>query len=142
MADKQAEFERLGGRKLLEDVGKVFYDKIYSDPWLKNYFHNVEQEHIERQQVNFMQAALGGDNIYAGKTPPHAHKHIYITDEVFKAREDLLMEAFKECNVSEEMIKKWLLIENAFYKRVIKHSIDECEQRYPAEGILDYPRPS
>ena len=141
MADKQAEFERLGGRKLLEDVGKVFYDKIYSDPWLKNYFHNVEQEHIERQQVNFMQAALGGDNIYAGKTPPHAHKHIFITDEVFKAREELLMESFKECHVSEEMIKKWLAIENAFYGRVIKKSIDECEQRYPAEGILDYPRP-
>jgi len=142
MADKKADFERLGGRKILEDVGKVFYDKIYSDPWLKNYFHNVPQDHIELQQVDFMQAALGGDNVYGGKTPPHAHKHIFITDDVFKAREDLLMAAFKECNVSEELIKKWLKIENAFYGRVVKTSIDECEQRYPSEGVLDYPRPS
>ena len=141
MADKAAEFEKLGGRKILEDVGKVFYDKIYEDPWLKQYFKHVPQEHIESQQVDFMQAALGGENVYGGKSPVHAHKHIFVTDEVYQAREELLMQAFKECNASQTLIDRWLKIDNAFYGKVVKKSVDECEERYSSEGILDFPKP-
>ena len=130
----------MGGRKILEDISKVFYDKIYSDPWLKNFFLSIPQEHIELQQVEFMQAALGGRNDYAGKTPPHAHKHINITDDAYNAREVLLFEAFKECNASQLLIEKWDAIDRAFYSRVVKKSINDCEQRYPQEGIIDIPK--
>ena len=138
---KQALFESYGGRAMLEKVSKIFYDKIYSDAWLKNFFKHVPQEYIETQQVNFMQAALGGKNIFAGKTPPHAHKHIYITDDVYRAREKLLLESLKECNVSEALTKRWIEIEDAFYGRVVKTSIDECQVRHTDEGILNFPKP-
>jgi len=138
---KEALFESYGGRAILEKVSKIFYDKIYADAWLKDFFQYVPQEYIETQQVNFMQTALGGKNIFAGKTPPHAHKHMYITEDVYRAREKLLIESLKECNVSEELIKRWIEIEDAFYGRVVKTSFDQCEARYPAEGVLDFPKP-
>jgi len=134
-------FEEMGGRKMIELISKVFYDKIYDDLWLKQYFKKVPQEYIEKQQVDFMQAALGGPNVYAGKTPPHAHKHIYITDDVYKAREALLRASFNECNASAQLIDKWLDIDMAFYGRVVKTSKDDCIERYSAEGIIEFPKP-
>jgi truncated hemoglobin YjbI len=138
---KQELFESYGGRAILEKVSKVFYDKIYCDPWLKSFFKHVPQEYIEAQQVDFMQTALGGKNIYAGKTPPHAHKHINITDEVYRAREKILLESLKECNVSDTLSKRWIEIEDVFYGRVVKSSINDCQARYPEEGVLDFPKP-
>lgn len=135
-------FESMGGRDILERVGKVFYDKIYEDPWLKNYFTEVPQEYIEKQQTDFMQAALGGDNIYAGKSPPNAHVHINVTDDVYQAREALLMEAFIECNAPQPLIDKWLKIDLAFYDRVVKKSVEDCKPRYQGEIILDFEKPT
>ena len=139
--DKAERFEAYGGRKMLEIISKDFYDHIYEDPWLKQFFKHVPQEHIEKQQVDFMQAALGGVNCYAGKTPPHGHKHINITKEVYEYREKLLMHSFKACNASQALIDRWLEIDNAFYDRVVKEDISECEARNSVEGILDFPPP-
>jgi len=69
---KQQAFEKMGGRNSLIAINKVFYDKVYRHPWLKLYFDNIPQEHIEAQQVDFMQKVLGGENIYVGKPPSQA----------------------------------------------------------------------
>ncbi|PHS13182.1 MAG: hypothetical protein COA86_17690 [Kangiella sp.] len=138
---KRAEYEEMGGQVILEHISKVFYDKIYEDPWLKQYFVNVPQEHIERQQVMFMQAALGGENLYCGQTPPAAHKHMYITDDLYRARQVLLDEAFVECNASQNLIEKWLRIDDAFFNRIVKASPQDCQVRYKSDTILDFPRP-
>ena len=80
-------FEQMGGRDMLVRVNKSFYDKMYAHPWLSKYFEHVEQEYIEMQQTNFMQATLGVANIYGGKTPVFAHTRIKITEELFVERE-------------------------------------------------------
>lgn len=138
---KQIEFEKMGGTAMLEKINTVFYDKVYADPWIKQYFSAIPQEHIERQQVAFMQAALGGVNLYCGQTPPTAHKHMYITEELFKARQVLLEESFKECNAPSSLVEKWLRIDEAFYKRLVKASLKDCEKRYKTDVILDFPKP-
>jgi len=141
VTSKQSIFDQAGGRQCLVTLSSNFYDKIYADPWMKQYFQGIPQEHIEKQQVDFMQAALGGPNKYAGKTPPAAHKHIFITDEVFNARQAILMDSFKECQTPQVMIDQWIKIEAAFYGRVVKKTIDECEMRYKVEGIRDFANP-
>ncbi|WP_082627233.1 globin domain-containing protein [Colwellia sp. TT2012] len=65
-------FNRIGGRSSLVAINKVFYDKVYQHPWLKQYFLHISQQHIEDQQVDFMQKVLGGENNYIGKAPPIA----------------------------------------------------------------------
>ena len=141
-AAKCDEYQQMGGQAMLEAISTVFYDKIYEDPWLKQYFLEIPQEHIERQQVAFMQAALGGENLYCGQTPPAAHKHMYITDELYDARQVLLDEAFKECQASPQLIEKWLRIDDAFFKRIVKGSPSECEKRYKSDKILNFAKPS
>ena len=138
---KALEFESMGGTEIIQRVSKVFYDKVYEDAWLKLYFEAIPQEHIERQQVAFMQAALGGENLYCGQTPPAAHKHMYISEEMFLHRQLLLDQAFKECNASPILIEKWLKIDNAFFQRIVKSSPEECERRYKSDSILNFPNP-
>lgn len=138
--DKNTLFEEMGGRPAIERITKVFYERIYNDPWLKQFFDGIPREHIESQQNDFMQAALGGPNRYSGKTPPSAHQHIFITQEVYDAREAHLLAAFKECNTSELMVEKWLKVDDTFHGRVVKNSKDECIMRYSAEGIRDFPK--
>jgi len=138
---KQLEFEQMGGTAIIEKISKIFYDYIYDDPWLKLYFTDIPQEHIERQQVAFMQAALGGENLYCGQTPPAAHKHMYITDELYKARQVLLDKSFKESCASSLLIEKWLRIDDAFFNRIVKNTPEDCQKRYKTDKILNFPNP-
>ncbi len=141
-SDKEQQFEAMGGRAAVVRITSAFYDRIYADPWLSQFFEGIPRDHIESQQTDFMQAALGGHNQYGGKTPPHAHKHINITDDVFNARQGFLMEAFKEADAHDDMVALWLKIEDTFKRKVVKASIDDCEMRYSTEGIRDFPNPN
>lgn len=141
MSDKAALFESMGGRQAVMNVTKSFYDKVYEDPWLSQFFSGIPRDHIEAQQNDFMQAALGGYNQYGGKTPPSAHKHINITEDVFHARQQHLLQAFQDTHTCQTMIDAWLKIEDTFKRKVVKASIDDCEMRYSTEGIRDFPKP-
>lgn len=139
--DKEVQFEKMGGRDAVIRVTRSFYDKVYADPWLSQFFAGIPRDHIESQQVDFMQAALGGFNQYGGKTPPSAHKHINITEEVYLYREALLKQAFVECAANDILVDMWLKIDGTFKNRVVKQSIEDCEMRYSTEGIRDFPKP-
>jgi len=141
-SDKGKLFEEMGGTKIIEDITKIFYDKVYVHPWLKLFFEQIPQEHIERQQNAFMAGALGGPNLYCGQTPPAAHKHMNITHALFEARQELLDEAFEEAKAGELLIEKWQRIDDAFFNRIVKHAPEQCEKRYKTDTILDFPDPS
>jgi truncated hemoglobin YjbI len=134
-------FERVGGRDMLMKVSKVFYDKIYVHPWLKNYFKNTKQSTIESQQVDFMTGALGGPKIYCGRNPTDAHVHILITEELFQLRKQLLIEALDETKAPLELKERWLKVDEAFKSAMLKKSINECVPRWNTDEILDFPNP-
>ena len=134
-------FEQMGGRQSLVDICKLFYDKVYADTWLKLYFEHIPQDHIERQQVDFMQRVLGGDNIYAGKTPPNAPPHMFISNELFDLRQKILADTFKELGSDERLREKWLTIDETFRKSIVKDSPDQCHKRFKTDDILNFPKP-
>lgn len=135
------DFNRIGGRASLIIINKVFYDKVYKHPWLKQYFIKIAQQHIEDQQVDFMQKVLGGENLYVGKAPPIAHKHMFIPDELFDVRKQLLIDTFKETNTHPEMAKKWLNLDESFRRILVKKSLDECQPRFTTDPILNFDKP-
>ena len=139
--NKNKTFEALGGRVMLEKIAKVFYDKVYQDEWLGLYFQDVPQDVIESQQVDFMTQALGGGKTYLGKLPIPAHKHMFITEDLFETRHYLLMESLNECKADSELMDRWIKIEDAFKNKLIKKNIDECEKRFKTDEILDFPKP-
>lgn len=135
-------YNRLGGRKMLEKIAKSFYDKIYDHPWISLFFKDIPQERIESQQVDFMQGILGGDKVYQGRLPIPAHKHMYITKDLFDLRQKLLIESFNECKASQELVDAWLKVDQSFENSLIKNSISECEKRFNTDDILIFKDPS
>ncbi len=134
-------YEQVGEKQYLKKVAKRFYDKVYAHPWLKLYFKNTRQEVIENQQVDFMTGALGGPKVYSGRMPADAHTHILITQELIDLRESLLIEALKEENAPPELIDRWLKVEQAFKRHLLKLNIDVCQKRWTTDEILAFDNP-
>ena len=138
---KAEKFELMGGRDILIKINKVFYDKVYAHPWLKLYFQEIPQQHIEDQQVDFMQKVLGGKDVYVGKTPATTHNHMFVPNELFDVRKKLLEESFQEVNADEELVDKWLSLDESFRRLIINKSPDECKGRFKTDPILNFPKP-
>ncbi len=134
--------ELVGGRRVLERVHKRFYDMVYADPWLKQYFLHIGQDHIESQQTDFMVGAMGGVKRYRGRKPKDAHPHIFITDELFDHRSALLRRSIQEEGVDDALMVRWMLMDEAFRGRLVKQSKDQCKPRYRIDPIIDIPRPA
>ncbi len=135
-------FEKVGGRPTLEKVRKVFYDKVYEHEWLGLFFKEIDQVHIENQQTDFMTKALGGPALYSGRLPIPAHKHMFIPDDLFKLRHEILKASLIECKVEEECIAAWLKIDKAFQSGITKKSPSDCEKRFFTDDLIIIKNPS
>ena len=134
-------FDALGGYETLEYVHKIFYDKIYAHPWLKQFFVKHDQQFIERQQTNFMAEKMGGPKNYMGKPPNSSHRQMYITAELFQLRKEILRESLEEFGLSEELIEGWLKIDSAFKKHIVKDSIEAFyKNTFPYEKRVIIPK--
>ena len=134
-------YDLLGGRPTLDKVHKIFYDKIYADPWIGQYFKEIKQEIIEVQQSDFMAQAMGGPALYCGKLPVPAHRHMFISEELFDLRTSLLIESLIEAGLSQEFRELWLKIDQAFKKGIVKKDRKDCTLRFNTDEIVDYPTP-
>ena len=132
-------FELVGGRPILEQVHKLFYDKLYAHPWLKKFFVDVDQKIIEDQQTDFMTSNMGGGKIFSGSLPEKAHKHIYITNDMFNLRQSILKECILETGLSDDFAERWMKIDEAFRKSIVKEDVDQCQKRFRSDEILFFP---
>jgi len=124
-AKKLTLFDAIGGLPTLQKVHKIFYDKVYAHPWLGKFFIGHNQEAIENRQTSFMAVKMGGDVTYMGKEPKMAHRAMYITQELFDLRTELLRESLMEVGLSEDLIERWIKIDNAFKNQIVKDSIED-----------------
>lgn len=134
-------FDRIGGLDALRKVHKIFYDKMFAHPWLKQFFVDHPQEIFENQQTTFMAGLMGGPKIYAGKTPKMAHQNILITDEMFEMRSEILSQSIKEAGISDAVRMEWLDADRALKRALVKSSIDECRTMFDGQRIFDIPKP-
>lgn len=134
-------FDKIGGYDTIRKVHKIFYDKIYAHPWIGQFFKEVSQELNENQQTDFMVQAFGGPQMYSGAFPVPAHKHMYITVELFELRSGLLKESLQEAGLNEENIESWLRIDSAFKKSLVKGKLEDCERRFPTDEIVHFENP-
>lgn len=124
----QTLFDLVGGIETLHKVHKIFYDKIYAHPWLGQFFIGHSQRAIELRQTQFMAEKMGSttdDVTYLGKDPYMAHRAFYINDELFDLRSALLRESLVEFGLAPALIERWLKIDNAFRRKIVKPSIAE-----------------
>jgi hemoglobin len=127
---------------LIKQINDVFYDLVYDDKWLFDIFGLVDIDHIKSQQTDFILGALGGPKRYGGRSPKDAHPHIFIQEDMWELREKYLIDAFTECEAPEWMTKKWIDIDNAFKKSILKNSPKDCEGRYRSDPLIIVPNPN
>ena len=121
---KQTLFDAVGGLPTLQRAHKIFYDKVYSHDWLKQFFEGHNQQAIENRQTAFMAEKMGGPVEYWGKEMKLVHQAMYITRELFEVRHALLEESLREAGVAEDLRQRWLRIDSAFMKSIVKDSIE------------------
>lgn len=126
---KQKLYDIVGGLPTLEKVHKIFYDKVYAHPWLKQFFEGHSQEAIEGRQTSFMGEKMGGPK-YLGKPIKQVHENMYITPELYELRHELLKESLVEAGVAEEPMEKWLKIDDAFMRQIVKPSVESFYRDY------------
>lgn len=120
----QSLYDTIGGLETLQKVHKIFYDKVYAHAWLQQFFAGHDQNSIENRQTSFMAEKMGGPNSYFGKDIKMVHETMYITLELFDIRNKLLEDSLKEAGVDEDLVVRWLRIDNAFRNQIIKGTIE------------------
>ena len=122
-------YDAIGGFSTLERVHKIFYDKIYEHPWLKKFFEGFDQKVIEDKQSTFMGEKFGGP-AYTGKSIRQVHENMFISQELADLRHKILHESLIEAGISEDIQIRWLRVDAAFMKQVIKKSVESFYQDY------------
>jgi len=127
-------FEEIGGRARIERVHDILYGKLFSHPWLKGYFAHTRREHVESQQNDFWAGLMGGPNVYGGRSPAHAHVHMFIPAQAYAVRHALLGDALEEAGVPAGLREKWLKLDAGF-------SPEECHGRFTTDPVIIVPLP-
>lgn len=132
-------YDRLGGRECLERVHRRLYDKLFAHAVFGAFFVEKDQQYQEDQQSDFLASQFGGPRLYRGRLPETAHPHLFITDEHFEMRHEILGETLDECGVAPELRDQWLAVDRGFKNRLVKKTVEECEKRFTTDKIIVAP---
>jgi hemoglobin len=119
-------YDAVGGEAVIYHVHQRFYDEIFDEPWLEQFFYGKSKEVLIHKQTQFMSAAFNGPNNYSGDTPAFVHMHLFITQEMADIRDTLLRKAILAEGLSTEIADRWLAVDRAFHPAIVKKSVDEC----------------
>src|SRR5262249_28200459 len=72
-------YDRIGGHEALEVVVEDFYCRVLDDDQLSGFFAGSNMKRLKGKQVEFLAAALGGPEAYAGPSMKQAHQGRGIT---------------------------------------------------------------
>jgi truncated hemoglobin YjbI len=124
----------------VKKITEEFYELVYQDDWLKHVF-TIDQKVITSQQIDFMVGALGGEKRYGGKSPGDAHPHIFVNEEMWQRREELLLLAMTKVGSPPELNAKWLKIDLAFKRHIVMTNPSECKKRFFSDELIIVPKP-
>lgn len=116
----------VNGEEGVFKVHQRFYDVIFADPWLGQFFYGKSKEALIAKQSKFMVATFGGENNYTGDTPAFVHMHMFITDEMHDYRQKILKQAILDEGFDESVAGRWLAVDDSFRESIVKKSVDEC----------------
>ncbi|NOQ64310.1 MAG: hypothetical protein GQ582_07345 [Methyloprofundus sp.] len=115
-----------GGVEGITAVHRRFYNVMFDEPWVGQFFYGKSKEALIAKQTKFMVAAFGGENLYTGDTPAFMHMHMFVTDEMIKLRQRVLRKAILDEGFSESVADRWLQVDDSFTQSIVKKSTSEC----------------
>ncbi|MDX8378410.1 MAG: globin domain-containing protein [Mariprofundales bacterium] len=121
--------KEIGGEEIIRRVHQRFYNVLFEDNYLGQFFYGKSKPSLIMKQTQFMVAAFGGEDNYRGGTPAFVHMHMLVTDEMADIRETILRRTILAEGLSEDIADRWLSVDHAFRPSIVKKSEDECVMR-------------
>ncbi|HET8731716.1 MAG TPA: methyl-accepting chemotaxis protein [Moraxellaceae bacterium] len=97
-------FARLGGAPAIEATVDEFYRRVLADDMLGRFFKAKTMPHLRQMQVDFFTQALGGGNVYKGKSLREAHGKMHLTMEHFNRVAGHLQDTLNHLGVDSSLV--------------------------------------
>lgn len=110
----------LGGDDGLRAILEDFYHRVYEDPQLAPFFHNVTRARAIEKQHEFLASVFTGGHVFFGMRPFNAHHWMVISDELFDYREALMEDCIRRSGLAEEHVRWWLAFQEMFRREIVK----------------------
>ncbi|MDH5433008.1 MAG: hypothetical protein OEY19_03620 [Gammaproteobacteria bacterium] len=134
--------KEVGGEDVIKQVHQRFYDVIFEDEWLGTFFYGKNKPTLVRKQTEFMLNCLGNYSDYHGETPALIHLHMFITEDMFLLRRQMLKDAILSHGLSESVAEKWLYIDGIFRDGIVKKDISECVMKCVGQMPISAKKPA
>jgi hemoglobin len=99
-------YDEVGGAPAVKAAVTVFYDRVTADPDLAQWFENVDLTRLKAHQRAFLAAALGGPELFSGRSLADAHANLAITPEAFDAVVEHLATSLHDLGVADDVIDR------------------------------------
>lgn len=95
-------YERIGGEETVIRLVDSFYERVFQDDDLVDFFNGAQVGRLKQMQKEFFTIALGGPSKYSDINLAHAHKGRNIETSHFRAFVQHLFDTIAEFDFSEE----------------------------------------
>ena len=97
-------YDEIGGAGAVKAAVAVFYQRVLDDPDLRAWFDGIDLFRLKAHQRAFLSHALGGPDLFAGRTMADAHAGLAITDGAFDAVVEHLTMTLHDLGVGEDRL--------------------------------------
>jgi hemoglobin len=98
-------YDDIGGAAAIEAAVGDFYPRVVADPLLAPYFDGIDMFSLKLHQRAFLAAALGGSEIYVGRSMRGAHLGLAVTPQAFDRFVEHLVATLSALEVPSEAIE-------------------------------------
>lgn len=97
-------YESIGGADAVAAAVERFYELVLGDPELVGYFDGIDMQRLKSHQRSFIAAAIGGPELYQGRSMKEAHARFGIQPAHFDLVVGHLVATLTELGVPGETI--------------------------------------
>jgi hemoglobin len=97
-------YDAIGGSAAVAATVDSFYERVLADPHLTHYFEGVDIRRLKGHQRGFIAAAIGGPELYTGRSMREAHAKLHIRPEHFDLVVGHLVDTMTSLNVPDSII--------------------------------------
>ncbi|MFE5407371.1 group 1 truncated hemoglobin [Microbacterium sp. NPDC056569] len=97
-------YDEIGGATTMKAVVTVFYERVVADPELETWFRDVDMTRLRAHQRAFLTAALGGPEMFSGRSLEAAHAGLEITGDAFDAVVEHLTVSLHDLGVPDDVV--------------------------------------
>ncbi|MET4780441.1 group 1 truncated hemoglobin [Glaciihabitans sp. UYNi722] len=99
-------YDQLGGEKTISTAVSDFYNRVSAHVVTATWFEKTDAAVFQDHLRAYLAVALGGPELYSGRSMRNAHGRLHITGEAFDVVLGCFREALAESGVSAETISR------------------------------------